>query len=83
MLAQRGPDQGSSRQADCRTTGAGTIARSARVAVSDDVAAAHDHDVAIRRGGPSLIDRSLQIGCECESHTQASRSRRTSFGGEC
>ena len=27
--------------------------------LSDHVAAAHDHNIAIRRGGPSLIDRSL------------------------
>src|SRR3954469_25087470 len=29
--------------------------------LADDVAAAHDHDVTMRRRGPSVVDRSCQI----------------------
>jgi hypothetical protein len=35
--------------------------------LADDVAAAHDHDVTMRRGGPSLLERSAQIVDEGEA----------------
>ena len=40
--------------------------------LADDVTAAHDHDVTLRRGGPSLVDRGGQIGDEGETHPELS-----------
>ena len=38
--------------------------------LADDVAAAHDHDVTMGRGGPRLVDRGDQIGDEGDAHPQ-------------
>ncbi len=38
--------------------------------LADDIAAAHDHDIAIGRGCTSLFDRRGQIVDEGELHTQ-------------
>jgi hypothetical protein len=40
--------------------------------LADDVAAAHDHDVTMRRGGSSLVHRSGQIVDEGEAHPELS-----------
>jgi hypothetical protein len=40
--------------------------------LADDVAATHDHDVTMRRRGPSLIERTGQIGDEGEAHPELS-----------
>src|SRR5438309_8021034 len=38
--------------------------------LADDVAATHDHDGTMCRGGPSLVDRSGQIVDEGEAHPE-------------
>jgi hypothetical protein len=40
--------------------------------LADDVATAHDHDGAMRRRGPSLVDRCGQTVDESEAHPQLS-----------
>jgi hypothetical protein len=38
--------------------------------LADDVAAPHDHDVTVIRGGPRLVDRADQIADERDAHPQ-------------